>query len=156
MKFYVASSWRNPHQPQVVSYLRALDHEVYDFRAPPDRSGFSWHQITDRPRPWPIGVYREVMAHPIAEAGYVSDRDAIRGCDACLLVLPAGKSASWELGYAQGLGKSTYVLQLGDEEPELMFREAIFCGSFAELFRAVGYGEANTRAPGPIVTDEAS
>ena len=34
-KIYVASSWRNPHQPAIVEELRVAGHEVYDFRNPP-------------------------------------------------------------------------------------------------------------------------
>jgi hypothetical protein len=36
MKIYVASSWRCKYQPEVVRKLRALGHEVYDFRGPGD------------------------------------------------------------------------------------------------------------------------
>ena len=31
-KIYVASSWRNAWQPEVVNALRAIGHEVFDFR----------------------------------------------------------------------------------------------------------------------------
>jgi hypothetical protein len=34
VKIYVASSWRNGQQQDVVARLRAAGHEVYDFRAP--------------------------------------------------------------------------------------------------------------------------
>lgn len=34
MKVYVASSWRNKLQPDVVAIIRAAGHEVYDFRNP--------------------------------------------------------------------------------------------------------------------------
>lgn len=34
MKIYVASSWRNAYQPQVVDALRKEGNEVYDFRNP--------------------------------------------------------------------------------------------------------------------------
>ena len=33
-KTYVASSWRNPFQQEVVNILRDLGHEVYDFKNP--------------------------------------------------------------------------------------------------------------------------
>ena len=35
-KIYVASSWRNPYQPEVVAALKKAGHEVYDFRNPKD------------------------------------------------------------------------------------------------------------------------
>ena len=31
-RIYVASSWRDPYQPEVVAALREAGHEVYDFR----------------------------------------------------------------------------------------------------------------------------
>lgn len=33
-KIYVASSWRNSIQAEIVAALRAEGHEVYDFRNP--------------------------------------------------------------------------------------------------------------------------
>ena len=33
-KIYVASSWRNVFQQDVVAILRDLGHEVYDFKTP--------------------------------------------------------------------------------------------------------------------------
>lgn len=46
-KNYVASSWRNSYQQNVVSFLRNEGHEVYDFTHPNgDMSyGFSWSSI---------------------------------------------------------------------------------------------------------------
>jgi len=42
-RIYVASSWRNPYQPEVVAALRKAGHEVYDFRNPEDNpGGFHW------------------------------------------------------------------------------------------------------------------
>lgn len=41
-KIYVASSWRNSFQQDVVKFLRDVGHEVYDFKNPPHgRGGFS-------------------------------------------------------------------------------------------------------------------
>ena len=120
---YVASSWRNHYQPDVVEALRAHGHDVYNFRNPvPGDSGFSWSQITDKPRPWPASVLTTVLGHPIAKDGFNKDADALIECDACLLVLPCGRSAHVELGFAAGLRKYTAVLMLGEEEPELMYR----------------------------------
>lgn len=41
MKIYVASSWRCEYQPIAVESLRALGHEVYDFRG----AGTGWGEI---------------------------------------------------------------------------------------------------------------
>ena len=58
-KIYVASSWRNEFQPEVVKTLRALGHEVYDFRNPPHgRGGFQWSSIGEDWLEWSAEQYR--------------------------------------------------------------------------------------------------
>lgn len=45
-KIYVASSWRNVFQQDVVGILRDLGHEAYDFKNPPHgNGGFQWSDI---------------------------------------------------------------------------------------------------------------
>ncbi len=53
-KIYVASSWRNSYQQDVVSFLRSEGHEVYDFTHPNgDMSyGFSWSSIDPNWKNW--------------------------------------------------------------------------------------------------------
>lgn len=141
MRIYVASSWRNLLQPGVVLALRRCGHEVYDFRNPPNKSGFGWEQVSatyDRAKGGGIEAepYRAMLAHPIAEAGYGADIGALRDCEALVYVLPCGRSASWEFGYAMGQGKPCFVVWIGEHEPELMFREATILGSLDELFDA--------------------
>lgn len=111
MKIYVASSWRNPWQPEVVRELRASGCEVYDFRNPvPGDNGFSWSEIDPNWKQWRPDVYRRVLNSPVAERGFSYDMTALRECDACVLVLPCGNSAHLELGWAIGAGKRTAVL----------------------------------------------
>ena len=111
MKIYVASSWRNPFQPAIVQALREDKHEVYDFRNPSDGdSGFHWREIESDWQEWTSERYVEALAHPIAEAGFKKDRDALDWCDACVCVLPCGRSAHLELGYAIGQQKRTAIL----------------------------------------------
>jgi hypothetical protein len=139
MKIYVASSWRNEHQKRVVRLLRMLGHQVYDFREPESGTGFSWEQCGLDPKPleerrrWSAELTRRVLTHPVARAGYASDIGALRSAEAVVYVLPCGKSASWELGYAMGAGKPGFVFQPEDEEPELMFSECTILGSYKEL-----------------------
>lgn len=122
MRVYVASSWKNGHQPFVVRALRAMGHDVYDFRHPvPGDDGFHWTQVTDQPKPWSGAVLRQVLDHPIARDGYAKDMGALATCDACVLVLPCGRSAHLELGWAAGALKPTAVLMLEPDEPELMY-----------------------------------
>jgi hypothetical protein len=41
MKIYVASSWRNTYQPEVVRRLREMGHQVYDFKG----AGDGWYEL---------------------------------------------------------------------------------------------------------------
>jgi hypothetical protein len=120
MKIYVASSWRNVLQPQVVVTLRQAGHEVYDFRNPPGSTGFSWSEIDPNWLEWTAEQYRSALAHPCAVRGFGSDFGAMQWADVCLLVLPCGRSAHLELGWSAGAGKKTIVLTRDGEEPELM------------------------------------
>ena len=137
MKIYVASSWRNLLQPGIVLALRRCGHEVYDFRNPaPGDKGFAWSDVDPAWQTWTAEQYREALQHPVAERGYGHDIRALRAADACVLVLPSGRSASWEFGYAMGQGKQGYVVMLDSHEPELMYREATILTSMDELFDA--------------------
>lgn len=123
MKVYVASSWRNPHQQDVVATLREAGHEVYDFRHPaPGNEGFHWSEIDPAWQQWQPWDFRDALQHPIAREGFRRDMDALRGCDACVLVLPCGRSAHLEMGWAVGAGKLTVAYIPQREEPELMYR----------------------------------
>ena len=122
-KVYVASSWRNILQPHVVEVLRADGHEVYDYRHPePGNDGFHWSAIDPAWKAWTSEQFSESLAHPIADKGFGLDMDALEACDACVLVLPCGRSAHLELGYAVGAGKPTVVYMPAADEPELMYR----------------------------------
>lgn len=139
MKIYVASSWRNVIQPGIVHALRRCGHDVYDFRNPaPANKGFAWSEIDPGWRDWTPEKYREALQHPIAERGYNFDIQALKACERCVLVLPSGRSASWEFGYAMGQGKVGYVVQFDMVEPELMYREAILITTMDELFEEFG------------------
>lgn len=134
MKVYVASSWRNPQQPEVVAAIRALGHEVYDFRNPhatSDREngakgkGFHWTEIDPNWRNWTPSELRTALGTPRAVEGFHSDYDALKWCDTCVMVPgeTAGRSMHLELGFAAGLGKRTIIL-LSSGEPELMYKIA--------------------------------
>lgn len=122
MNIYVASSWRNLLQTGIVAVLRKAGHEVYDFRNPaPGNNGFGWSQIDPNWQNWTPDEYRKSLNHEIAQRGFKYDMDALRSCDACVLVLPSGRSASWEFGWAIGAGKRGAVIMLEKCEPELMY-----------------------------------
>ena len=123
MKIYVASSWRNEFQQEVVRRLRELGHEVYDFRNPaPGNHGFSWSQIDPDWQNWTPDEYVKSLKHPIAEHGFKCDFDAMKWADCCVMVLPCGRSANTEAGWMKGAGKEVHVVMPFAQEPELMYK----------------------------------
>ncbi len=77
-KIYVASSWRNPYQPEVVAALRKAGHEVYDFRNPKDNpGGFHWADVDENWQEWQPEEYIRNLTHPVAEKGFKADLAAI-------------------------------------------------------------------------------
>lgn len=127
-KIYVASSWRNPLQPDIVRALRDDGHEVYDFREPrPGKNGFAWsdvgfgkgHFYEGDPD---LSGFVQCLQHPVAVQGFGFDKEAMDWADTFVLVLPCGRSAHLEAGWAAGAGKRVIVL-LSEEkfEPELMY-----------------------------------
>jgi hypothetical protein len=122
MRIYVASSWRNRYQPEVVESLREHQFEVYDFRHPaPGDEGFAWAEIDPAWQSWAPEQYLEALQHPLAQVGFAQDRLALQMADITVLVLPCGRSAHLELGYAVGVGQRTAVLMLESCEAELMY-----------------------------------
>lgn len=123
MKIYLASSWRNEYYPEVVEKLREAGHDVYDFRNPPSGlGGFKWSDIRDDYANWTPEQCRKSMNHPLAERQFQNDLEAMESCDACVLVLPCGRSAHTEAGWFAGKGKKVIAYIPTKQEPELMYK----------------------------------
>jgi hypothetical protein len=151
MRIYVASSWRNEQQPGIVRALREAGHEVYDFRNPsPNDRGFAWSEIDERWQEWTPEAFRRGLDHPLAIEGFGRDREAMRRADACLLVLPCGRSAHLEAGFFAGVsGKRLVILLAPGQEPELMYRMAdAVCVSLPEALEALRGLGSEARASG--------
>jgi hypothetical protein len=132
---YVASSWRNQRQPQIVSLLRSQGHRVYDFKRPDGGAGRGfrwedaglWHSNPVDGDLWAPDLadaddYVTALSHPAAIHGFERDLAAMVAADTFVLVLPCGRSAHLELGWAVGAKKSTAVLLDDPCTPELMYR----------------------------------
>src|SRR5437773_122346 len=109
-KIYVASSWRNERQQEVVRRLRVAAHQGYDFKHPPERTGFQWSQVDPQWQQWTPEAFRAALDHPVSQAGFESDWSAMLWADTGVLVLPCGRSAHLEAGYFAGAGKALYIL----------------------------------------------
>ena len=134
MKIYLASSWRNESQPEVLAALRAAGHEAYDFRNPePGDTGFAWSDIEPDWLNWDAEKFRAALTHPFAIDGFGKDFGAMQWAECGVLLLPCGRSAHLEAGYFVGAKKPLLILLLGKNEPELMYKMADgLCLSIAE------------------------
>lgn len=130
MKIYVASSWRNTMQPEIVKSLRGVGHEVYDFRtasidpAATEDDGFRWSEIDRDWQQWTALEYVHALQTPLAQKGFHNDKRGMDWADVCVLVLPSGRSAHLEAGFMAGQGKPVFICTRNGEEPELM---ALLC-----------------------------
>ena len=145
-KVYVASSWRNIVQPGVVTAIRKMGHEVYDFRNPAEGdNGFHWSEIDEGWQQWDADRYVAALDHPIAVAGFNSDLSAMKWADTFVLVQPCGRSAHLEMGWAVGAGKQTVMLLGPDIEPELMVKMCdhvcVGLGALLDLFEMLSGDE---------------
>lgn len=134
-QIYLASSWRNSYQPSAAATLRSFGHAVYDFRNPSAEgppatgaAGFGWQQIDRGWQGWTTTQYLKALNHPMAEQGFTADWEAMRWADTFVLLMPCGRSAHLEAGWAIGAGKPT-AIWLDDDpaepaEPELMYKMA--------------------------------
>lgn len=141
-KIYLASSWRNAYQPELIRALRDAGHGVYDFRHPTEESeGFHWSDIDPNWLDWTPAQYRWALQHPIAHSGFSADERGMRWADTGVLLLPCGRSAHAEAGWLSGRGRPVYVyIPEGEQvEPELMYRlfDGI-CLSLHELLQQLG------------------
>jgi hypothetical protein len=146
MNVYVASSWRNGHQPAAVLYLKQAGFDVYDFRNPYlDNHGFHWSEIDPDWQKWSTEKYITALKHPVANGGLRLDWRAMVWAQAGVLVLPCGRSAHLEAGYFVGAKKPLIIyIPVGATEPELMYKMAqSITTSLDETVKALKYYEAN-------------
>ena len=122
-RVYVASSWRNKYQPEVVSAIRAAGHELFDFRHPwKGYEPFRWSDIDENWQDWSVEEYKKGLVHPVAKEKFAHDFEAMEWADTCVLVLPCGRSAHAEAGWFAGAGKKVIVYIPERQEPELMYK----------------------------------
>jgi hypothetical protein len=149
MKIYVASSWRNGHQPKVVEALEKDGHTVYDFRHPAEGDdGFHWGSIDKNWKRWRPEEFVAALGSPQAVDGFFVDMKNLEEADLTVLVLPSGTSSHLEAGFAVGQGQGL-IIYYDDKaafpvpgEPELMYKmaHAIVFGLDELLPIVRGYG----------------
>lgn len=153
MKIYVASSWKNVYQPEVVNRLLAFGFDVYDFRNPMDindfgkDNGFHWSEVDSNWKQWTYQEYSNALDRDFARSGFNKDFTAMQECNACVLVLPCGRSAHIEAGWCKGNGKQLciYIPQemtfKGENDAELMYKLADYLSNdLSAIINYLKYG----------------
>jgi len=149
-RIYIASSWKNARNVRrIAALLRIQGHEVFDFTDPDyrpeyfDRFVFG-QTVFDASELGPretIG-WIELLEAEQTQRAYRSDKAGLDWCDTVILLLPSGRSAHLEAGYAAGAGKDLIIIgDLPRGEFDVMYLLAKKClrlngpEAFRELFR---------------------
>ena len=108
MKIYLASSWKNEKLVSIVAeFFRGKGHEVDAFVD--DSKGryvFHWTEMldcSDKSKSKLNAV--TFLDDKRSQKAFEEDKKWLDWCDVCILILPSGRSAHLEAGYAKGQGK---------------------------------------------------
>lgn len=123
---YLAGSWKATGRLDTMrDLLRDHDHEVYDFR---EHDAFHWSDVdpsiekgAGQVMDTPAANFRQFLYTSPCAQGFARDMANLVLADTVLLVLPCGKSAHFELGYAFANQKKTIVWLTPLVQPELMY-----------------------------------
>lgn len=122
MKIYLASSWKNAEQVKSIKdMLEAEGNEVDAFcDSTAGRFVFRFDQLSAN-----LSEHNAITIFnfPPVNQAFEEDKKWLDWADAVLLILPAGKSAHLEAGYAKGQGKHLVIYQDGfpDGEFDVMY-----------------------------------
>jgi hypothetical protein len=134
VKLYVASSWKNEHMCRILAgVLRDYGHEVDCFCDPASgRFVFRWPElVSNLSNPADLQKYnaQSFLADERTQRAFAEDKKWLDWCDGVVLVLPSGRSAHLEAGYAVGRGKPVWAWgKIPDGEFDVMY------GFFAGLY----------------------
>ena len=107
MKIYIASSWKNEKECITLANLLRLDgHEVDCFCDKNSGRLFNFNDLPDITGRNGITILDE----PIVQKAFTEDKKWIDWAEAVVLLLPCGKSAHLEAGYAKGRNKQLFIL----------------------------------------------
>lgn len=109
VRIYLASSWKNVAEVrQLAARLRDAGHAVDDF-TDDSRGRFVFH-YSELGNPAELDAI-SFLQHNQARRAFLEDKKMIDWADAVVLLLPAGRSAHLEAGYAKGTGKQLVIYQ---------------------------------------------
>lgn len=107
----------------MLKWLREKGHAVYDFKNA--NSAFAWEDVDPQDKMSTVESYLANIDDEKCERAFSNDMNALINCDALVMLMPCGRSAHWEAGYAAGANKPTCIFLNPDKfEPDLMHKGA--------------------------------
>ncbi len=114
-KIYLASSWKMAGF--VIDLKKVLEKEGHEVDAFCDDSGrrvsFNWSMLEDTMTNEKLDIQNldaiEMLQHWRVIEAYNEDKKWLDWADTVILILPSGKSAHLEAGYAKGSRKSLFI-----------------------------------------------
>lgn len=128
-KIYMASSWKNAGLVRTLSLvMQGIGHEVYDFTDAEKHFAFDAADIERFAGKRDEIDWLDFIDCPETLRAFQTDRAGINWADAVLMVLPCGRSAHMEAGYAVGRNKPLVIYgDLPKGEFEVMYEFANAC-----------------------------
>ena len=116
-KIYIASSWKNVDRVRMLAeLLRSKGHQVFDFtdinNRPEGTESFVFHASEWMGKPLKKIDWIEFLKCDATARACKADKSGLDWSDTLILLLPSGRSAHIEAGYAKASGKT--VLVYGD------------------------------------------
>ncbi len=112
MKIYIASSWKNEIElKQIAQILRNKGHMVDLFcETTNSRTAFHWSCFVEKEEDLIKYDATSFIKEEKVQKAFIQDKAWLDWAECCILVLPSGRSAHLEAGYAKGQGKKLYIL----------------------------------------------
>lgn len=128
-RIYIASSWKNAETVrEIATSLAAIGYGVYDFTDGDMHFSFNAADIERFAGKREEIDWLEFNECPEAHLAFKADRFGINWADAVLMLLPCGRSAHLEAGYAVGRNKPLIIYgDLPKGEFETMYGFAYDC-----------------------------
>ena len=113
MRVYIGGSLANDDIPRITKLVAEAGHDAFsEWFTPGPEADVNWRTYEQS-----LGYdFRQALLRPSAQHIFNFDKKFIDKSDMFVMVLPCGKSAHLELGYARGTGKQTVIYM--PTEPE--------------------------------------
>lgn len=140
MKIYIATSWKMEGiAKELAKILRENSHEVDCFcDASTGRYVFHWSEFVEKEEDLSNYNAIDFLKDPKTQKAFQEDKVHIDWCEAVVMILPCGRSAHMEAGYAKGCGKMLFIYgEFPQGEFDVMYGFADGMFSWSELSQLI-------------------